>query len=63
MLARNPSVQKQLHEEVSAVLQPGELATPATLQKMPFLRGCVKETLRYCGNLFQFYAVCCYANR
>ncbi|CAH3041019.1 unnamed protein product [Pocillopora meandrina] len=46
LLARNPSVQKQLHEEVSAVLQPGELATPTTLQKMPFLRGCVKETLR-----------------
>ena len=46
-LARNPDVQKQLYEEVSSVLQPDELATPATLQKMPFLRGCIKETLRY----------------
>ena len=46
-LARNPDVQKQLYEEVSTVLQPDELATPASLQKMPFLRGCVKETLRY----------------
>ena len=40
-------MQKQLYEEVSSVLQPDELATPATLHKMPFLRGCIKETLRY----------------
>lgn len=46
-LAKNPHVQKQLYEEVSSVLQPDELATPATLHKMPFLRGCIKETLRY----------------
>ncbi|XP_078365225.1 cytochrome P450 10-like [Oculina patagonica] len=46
MLAKNPDVQRQLYEEVSSVLQPDELATPATLQKMPFLRGCIKETLR-----------------
>ncbi|XP_068674581.1 cytochrome P450 10-like [Montipora foliosa] len=46
MLARNPDVQKQLHDEVSSVLKPGERATPAALQKMPFLRGCIKETLR-----------------
>ncbi|XP_074616092.1 cytochrome P450 27C1-like isoform X2 [Acropora palmata] len=45
-LARNPDVQKQLHDEVTSVLKPGEHATPAALQKMPFLRGCVKETLR-----------------
>lgn len=47
LLARNPDVQQQLHDEVCSVLKPGEHATPATLQKMPFLRGCVKETLRY----------------
>ncbi|KAK2559629.1 Cytochrome P450 10 [Acropora cervicornis] len=46
LLARNPDVQKQLHDEVRSVLKPGENATPASLQKMPFLRGCVKETLR-----------------
>ena len=40
-------MQKRLYEEVSSVLKPDELATPATLQKMPFLRGCIKETLRY----------------
>ncbi|XP_068725389.1 cytochrome P450 10-like [Montipora capricornis] len=46
LLARNPDVQKQLRDEVSSVLKPGERATPAALQKMPFLRGCIKETLR-----------------
>ncbi|XP_074618065.1 cytochrome P450 10-like [Acropora palmata] len=46
LLARNPDLQKQLHDEVTSVLKPGEHATPAALQKMPFLRGCVKETLR-----------------
>ena len=51
LLARNPDVQKQLHDEVTSVLKPGEHATPAALQKMPFLRGCVKETLRYHGCL------------
>jgi len=45
-LARNPDKQEKLYEEVSSVLQPGEQATPSTLHKMPFLRGCVKETLR-----------------
>ena len=46
LIARNPDVQKQLHDEVSSVLKPGERATPAALQKMPFLRACIKETLR-----------------
>ncbi|XP_068725388.1 cytochrome P450 10-like [Montipora capricornis] len=46
LLARNPDVQKQLHDEVSSVLKPGERATQAALQKMPFLRACIKETLR-----------------
>ena len=53
LLARNPDVQKQLHDEVSSVLKPGERATPAALQKMPFLRGCIKETLRYQGCLMK----------
>ncbi|XP_068675903.1 cytochrome P450 10-like [Montipora capricornis] len=46
LISRNPDVQKQLHDEVSSVLKPGERATPAALQKMPFLRACIKETLR-----------------
>lgn len=45
-LARNPNVQKQLHEEVSSGLKPGERATLENLQKMPLLRGCIKESLR-----------------
>ena len=57
MLAKNPGVQKQLYEEVSSVLQPDELATPATLQKMPFLRGCIKETLRYFINFILAYLI------
>ncbi|XP_068722710.1 cytochrome P450 10-like isoform X2 [Montipora capricornis] len=44
LISRNPDVQKQLHDEVSSVLKPGERATPAALQKMPFLRACIKET-------------------
>ena len=46
-LARNPDVQERLHEEVTSLLKPGERATASTLQKMHFLRGCIKETLRY----------------
>ena len=45
-LARNPNVQQQLYEEVSSVLKPGERATLENLQKMPLLRGCIKESLR-----------------
>lgn len=45
-LAKNPDVQERLHEEVTSVLKPGERATASTLQKMHFLRGCIKETLR-----------------
>ena len=47
LLARNSDVQERLHEEVTSVLKPGERATASTLQKMHFLRGCIKETLRY----------------
>ncbi|XP_031563666.1 sterol 26-hydroxylase, mitochondrial-like [Actinia tenebrosa] len=45
-LARNPEVQERLHKEVTSVLKPGEIATPSTINKMHYLKACIKETLR-----------------
>ena len=45
-LANFPEAQEKLHKEVTSVLKRGEFASHQTLQKMPFLKGCVKETLR-----------------
>ncbi|XP_048576536.1 sterol 26-hydroxylase, mitochondrial [Nematostella vectensis] len=45
-LAKNPEVQEKLHKEVTSVLEPGEVATLATLNKMRYLRSVIKETLR-----------------
>jgi cytochrome P450 len=50
-LAKNPEVQDRLHKEVTSVLKPGEIATPTTINKMHYLKACIKETLRYRDNV------------
>jgi cytochrome P450 family 49 subfamily A len=48
MLARNQEKQVKLYEELkNALPDPDAPTTENTLAKMPFLRACVKETLRY----------------
>ena len=46
-LARNPEVQEKLRGEVMAVVGGEETVTPAHINRMPYLRHCIKETLRY----------------
>lgn len=43
----HPYAQEKIYQEVTSVLQPGQLPTFADLQKMPYMKACVKETLRY----------------
>ena len=46
-LARNPEVQEKLRSEVQSVVGTEEVVTPIHINKMPYLRNCFKETLRY----------------
>ncbi|MCL4125580.1 UNVERIFIED_CONTAM: hypothetical protein GTU68_048614 [Idotea baltica] len=48
LLARNPSAQKRVQEEVDSVLGAGkEAITDKHLQRLSFLKCCIKESLRY----------------
>lgn len=48
MLARNPEKQEKLYAELKAALpDPSVETTENTLSQLPFLRACVKETLRF----------------
>ena len=46
-LANNPEKQSKLHQEISGLHQPGEPATAESLKKMPYLKACIKESMRY----------------
>ncbi|EDV24787.1 uncharacterized protein TRIADDRAFT_56952 [Trichoplax adhaerens] len=46
ILGKNPDIQDKLYHEVSSVLKDGELPDSQTLQKMPYLRGVIKESQR-----------------
>lgn len=46
MLAKNPDKQSKLYQEIVSVLKQNELPTSSTLGNMPYLKACVKETLR-----------------
>lgn len=46
-LALNPDVQDKLLGEVESVVPDGKLPTYQDLQKMPYLKAIVKETLRF----------------
>ena len=45
-LATNPEVQIKLRNEIMKVVGDNEIVTPAYIHSMPYLRNCVKETLR-----------------
>ncbi|XP_069476763.1 1,25-dihydroxyvitamin D(3) 24-hydroxylase, mitochondrial-like [Ambystoma mexicanum] len=45
-LSRNPDAQKKLYEEIQNTLQPGMLPSIETLHRMPFLKSCLKESMR-----------------
>ena len=64
-LARNPEVQEKLRSEVQSVVGTEEVVTPIHINKMPYLRNCIKETLRYdvvCALLQQCWLVCIIAH-
>lgn len=46
-LAKNPRVQRLLYDEVISVSKAGSLLTRESLEDMPYLKACVKESLRY----------------
>lgn len=64
-VTNHPDVQERLHQEIVSVLEPGQLPTFALLQKMPFLKACVKESLRlfppvhYLGRIVMEDTVLC----
>ena len=45
-LAKNQDKQLKLHQEISTVLKPGEIATAKSLPELPYLKACIKEVLR-----------------
>ena len=45
-LAKNPDAQEKLYQEVSKASE-NTSSLKAALQDMPYLKGCVKETLRF----------------
>ena len=46
MLGRNLDKQEKLHEEVRQRISDDNVVTPEMVQKMPYLRACIKEALR-----------------
>jgi len=47
-LARNPDKQEILRQEILNLVGPrGTPATVKALNKMPYMRACIKETLRF----------------
>jgi cytochrome P450 len=46
-LSRHPTVQQQLHQEVTSVAPLGKVPSYDDLQKMPLLKAVVKEVLRF----------------
>uniref|UniRef100_A0A8C5MEW5 Cytochrome P450 n=1 Tax=Leptobrachium leishanense TaxID=445787 RepID=A0A8C5MEW5_9ANUR len=45
-LSRNVHVQERLLEEIQTVLPPGQSPTAETLQQMPYVKSCIKESMR-----------------
>ena len=51
LLANNPEVQEKLRREVQSVVGSEEIVTTSHISNMPYLRNCIKETLRYFTSL------------
>ncbi|XP_067856922.1 1,25-dihydroxyvitamin D(3) 24-hydroxylase, mitochondrial [Heptranchias perlo] len=45
-LSRNPSVQDKLNEEILSVLSKNQAPTAEDIKKMPYLKACLKESMR-----------------
>ncbi|XP_054722757.1 probable cytochrome P450 301a1, mitochondrial [Uloborus diversus] len=50
-LAANPEVQKRLQGEVDRVLPDGQPLTVQAMDQMPYLRACIKESMRICPTV------------
>ncbi|PSN67689.1 cytochrome P450 [Corynespora cassiicola Philippines] len=46
-MCTHPDVQRKAHEELDSVIGKGRLPTLDDMDKLPYIRGCVKETLRW----------------
>lgn len=46
-LAKNPDAQEKLSNEVSTVLGSSSVVTADHIQHLHYLKGCIKEALRY----------------
>ncbi|EDV24789.1 uncharacterized protein TRIADDRAFT_25487 [Trichoplax adhaerens] len=46
ILGKNPDIQEKLYQEVSGILKDGQFPDSQTVQKMPYLRGVIKESQR-----------------
>lgn len=51
ILGKNPDIQEKLYQEVKSVIDNGSQFDSAGLQKMPYLRGFIKESQRYISYL------------
>ncbi|NWI49447.1 CP24A protein, partial [Calyptomena viridis] len=45
-ISRNPSVQQKLFQEIQSVLAPNETPSAEKLKNMPYLKACLKESMR-----------------
>ncbi|XP_029443009.1 1,25-dihydroxyvitamin D(3) 24-hydroxylase, mitochondrial-like [Rhinatrema bivittatum] len=45
-LSQNYNAQEKLYDEIQKTLLPGEIPTAQTIKKMPYLRSCLKESMR-----------------
>lgn len=46
-LSRNPSAQRKLLEEINTVVDPNEEPCGEHIKSMPYLKACLKESMRY----------------
>ena len=46
-MAKNPEAQEKLYKEIHSVVGDRTQLTPEDLTKMPYLKGCMLESIRY----------------
>lgn len=46
-LSRNPDAQRKLLEEIRDVVAPNEIPCGEHIKSMPYLKACLKESMRY----------------